>query len=82
MGTADRRRQREIARQLNPWTRRRVAAWSLFVLALVVAGQHVVAHLGWRPIPLGMGWQDLLLGYPMAGALAVAAAIVAEPRSR
>lgn len=82
MGTADQRRQREIARQLNPWSRRRVAAWSLFVLAVVVAGQHVLAHLGWRPIPLSMGWQDLLLGYPMAGALAVTAAIVAEPRPR
>ena len=52
------------------------------MIAVLVAGQHVLAHLGWRPIPLGMGWQDLLLGYPMAGALAVAAAIVAEPRSR
>ena len=81
MGAAERGRQRDIARQLNPWTRRRIAAWALFGLALLVAAQHVLAHLGWRPVPIGMGWQDLLIGYPTAGALAVIAAVVAGPRS-
>ena len=77
-----RRRQREVHRQLSPWSPRRVATWSLMGLALLVAGQHVLAHLGWRPLPLSMGWQDILVGYPMAGVLAVAALMLLDPRPR
>ena len=80
MDSVDRARQREIARQLSPWTKRRIAAWSLFGLALIVAVQHMLAHLGLRPIPLSMGWQDIFFGYPMAGALLVVGAIVLDPR--
>lgn len=73
--------QRDIARQLSGWTPRRVGAWTLFVLALLVASQHLLAHLGWRPIPVSMGWQDLLIGYPAAGVLGVLGAICLEARS-
>ena len=72
----------DLDRQLSPWTRRRVLSWTLFTLAIVVALQHLVAHAGWRPIPMGMGKQDLLLGYPMAILLAIVAAITAEARPR
>ena len=82
MGKAERRRQREIERQLSPWTRRRIVAWSLFGLALLVAGQHLVAHAGWRPLPISMGWQDLVVGYPMAGLLAIVGAIFLDPHPR
>jgi len=30
-------------------------------------------------VPLSMGWQDILLGYPMALALFVAGAMLADP---
>lgn len=67
---------REIARQLSGWTRRRIIGWALITVAAIVAVQHVLAHSGLRPIPLSMGWQDLLVGYPMAGLLLVIAVIV------
>lgn len=69
-------------RQLSNWTKRRVLSWSLFVLAGVTAVQHLVAHAGFRPLPLSMGWQDLLVGYPMAAVLAVAGAIALDPNPR
>lgn len=69
-------------RQLSNWTKRRVLSWTLFVLAISVAVQHLVAHAGFRPLPLSMGWQDLLLGYPMAAFLAVAGAIALDPNPR
>lgn len=73
--------QREINRQLRGWTPRRISAWVLFGLALLIVVQHLLAHAGWRPIPLSMGWQDLIVGYPMAAALALGGAFVVEPRS-
>lgn len=74
--------QKQIDRQLAGWSPRRALAWSLFVLAAAVAVQHVLAHSGWRPLPLTMGWQDLLVGYPMAAFLALAGlfALPASPR--
>ena len=81
--TADERRlaaQAEINRQLRRWPPRRIAAWALFVLAGVIAAQHVLAHLGFRPLPWSMAWQDLLVGYPTAVVVVIAGAIVLEPR--
>lgn len=74
--------QKQIDRQLSGWSARRIVAWSLFVLAAVIAVQHLLAHSGWRPLPLTMGWQDLLVGYPMAAFLALAGLFVlpASPR--
>lgn len=75
------RSQRDIDRQLNNWTWRRITSWSLFGLALLVLVQHLLAHVGWRPLPLSMGWQDLLVGYPTAGLLAIVGAFTLEARS-
>jgi hypothetical protein len=45
--------------------------WALVSLAVLVAVVHLLAHLRLRPLPLTMGWQDLLVGYPMAALLAI-----------
>jgi hypothetical protein len=68
--------KREAQRQLSAWTPRRFATWALFLLAAIVAVQHLVAHAGYRPLPISMGWQDILVGYPMAMALGIFGAIV------
>ena len=75
-----RRKSREINRQLHPWTKRRVAAWILFVIAFVVAVNHIFAHLGDRVVPMGMGTQDLVIGWPMAGLIALAGLMIIDPR--
>lgn len=72
----------EVEQQLSGWSKRRVLSWSLFSLGLVVAGQHLLAHAGWRPLPVSMGWQDLLVGYPTAGVLALVGLLVLDPRPR
>ncbi len=71
-----------VDKQLSNWSNRRVLSWSLFALAAIVAIQHVLAHGGFRPIPISMGWQDVLLGYPMAIVLAIAGAIALDPNPR
>lgn len=77
-----RARKSDVDTQLSNWSKRRVASWSLFGLAALVAVQHLVAHAGWRPIPIPMGWQDLLIGYPMAIVLAIAGGIMLDPNPR
>ena len=74
-----RRREREFRRQLHPWTRRRAISWALFVIALVVAVQHIFAHLGYRPVPMNMGLQDILIGWPMAGVIALVGLMTIDP---
>lgn len=49
--------------------RRRVAGWLLAGLGGVMALVHMVTHLGRITI---VGYQDLLLGYPMATVLILA----------
>lgn len=82
--TPEERRRREVQadinRQLRRWPPRRIAAWSLFTVAALIAAQHVFAHMGVQPLPLSMGWQDLLVGYPMAGLVLLLGAYVLEPR--
>jgi len=75
-----RRKSREISRQLNPWTKRRVAAWTLFVVASVIAVNHIFAHLGDQLVPMGMGTQDLLIGWPMAALIGLAGLMILDPR--
>ncbi len=75
-------RKNAVDKQLSNWSRRRVLSWSLFALAGLVAVQHLVAHAGFRPIPISMGWQDLLIGYPMAIVLAIAGGIALDPNPR
>lgn len=65
------RRRRHLS-----WRRRKIMAWSLFGLAILVAVTHILEHLGAFQV-MSPGLQDLFIGYPMAIALGVAAAIVA-----
>ena len=57
-------------------------SWTLFTLALVVAGQHLLAHAGLRHLPMSMDWQDIFLGYPAALALAIAGGVTMDPNPR
>ena len=77
-----RARRSDVDRQLSNWTKRRVLSWSLFGAAVLVVAQHLVAHAGWRPLPLSMGWQDVIVGYPSAIILAIAGALALDPNPR
>lgn len=77
-----RAKKSDIDSQLSNWTKRRILSWSLFGLAGLIAIQHLVAHGGFRPLPMSMGWQDLLLGYPMASVLAIMGGIALDPNPR
>lgn len=81
---SNRRRAKKSAvdQQLSNWSKRRVLSWSMFALAGIIAVQHLLAHGGFRPLPISMGWQDLLVGYPMAMVLAVAGGIALDPNPR
>lgn len=74
--------QAEINRQLRSWPPRRIASWALMIGGVVIAGQHLVAHAGFRPLPVSMGWQDIFFGYPMAGLVAVVGAVLIDARPR
>lgn len=56
------------------YMRWRALGWGLVALAIVVGASHWLAHLGVLYEDTGL-W-DLAIGYPMAGALGVAGAIV------
>lgn len=77
-----RARNSEIDQQLSNWSRRRILSWSLFGLAVFVAGQHLVAHAGFRPLPISMGWQDIVVGYPTAVVLLILGGIALDPNPR
>lgn len=81
-GSVARPTQADIDRQLRAWPPRRIASWALMLLGVVVAAQHLVAHAGFRPIPISMGAQDLLIGYPTAALLFIAGAVLVDPRPR
>lgn len=72
----DAARQRELERQFRNPQRRTWLAQGLVALALVVAIQHLLAHSGWRPIPISLAKQDLLIGYPTAGLIGLAALFI------
>jgi hypothetical protein len=55
---------------------RRIAGWSLAGVGLLVAGSHVITHLGYFQVLPRVELQDLLMGYPMAGVLFVAGIIL------
>ncbi len=73
---------RQLNQQLGAWTPRRALAWGLMALAFGIAAQHIVAHMGWRPLPFTMGWQDILVGYPTAGLLLVVGACLLPAHAR
>ena len=82
MSNRRRAKKSDIDKQLSNWTKRRVLSWSLFGLAGLVAVQHLLAHAGFRPIPVSMGWQDILIGYPTAIVLAIIGAIAIDPNPK
>lgn len=55
--------------------RRRALATVLFIVAGVLAVSHVFEHFGAFQV-MSPGLEDLLIGWPMAGALAVVAGIM------
>lgn len=68
--------QRDIDRQLRRWSPSRFVGACLLVVSAAVAVNHAIAHWGDRWLPMSMGWQDLLVGYPTAAVLALGAFIV------
>lgn len=66
----------DLNRQFKRAGRRMLAARVLAATSVIVAIQHLLAHAGWKPIPIGMGKQDLLIGYPVAGLIGLAAVFV------
>jgi hypothetical protein len=70
--------QREAdERKLTPaqYRRRRVLGWGLVGLGVVVFLQHLVSHAGFFTL-VSPGVDDIIAGYPLAGLLALAGAIV------
>jgi hypothetical protein len=59
--------------------RRRVFGWVLVAVGTAMAVVHMVTHLGRLKI---VGYQDLLLGYPMAAMLVVAGFMVVGMTAR
>ncbi|MGH2789244.1 MAG: hypothetical protein ACRDJV_15305 [Actinomycetota bacterium] len=68
--------QKSEAKKLTPgqYTRRRAIGWTLVALAVVVGVTHWLAHLG--ALYEDKAVWDLTIGYPTAGILGVAGAIV------
>jgi hypothetical protein len=77
-----RAKKNDVDKQLSNWTTRRILSWSLFGFAGLVAVQHLLAHGGFRPIPMSMGWQDILIGYPTAIGLTLIGALTVDPNPR
>jgi hypothetical protein len=69
--------RRAEKRKLTPaeYSRRRALGWGLVALAILVAGLHWTEHLGVVTVFPGIV-SELALGYPMAGVLGVAGAVV------
>lgn len=56
--------------------RKQIARWVLVGLGLLVGGSHVITHLGSFQVLPSTGWQDLVMGYPMAGILVLAGIVL------
>lgn len=52
---------------------RRVLGWTLIGLAMLVSVQHFILHMASVSV-ISPGWDDLLIGYPMAALLGIAGA--------
>lgn len=71
-------RQQEMAAALAEWAQRERhhrMAYAIWVFAFFLAVSHVFEHAGTINL-LSSGLEDLLLGWPMAGALAIVGGIV------
>ena len=57
------------------YRRRRFLGWALVSLGIAVVAQHLPSH--WGPFTvISRGWDELAVGYLMAGLLAIAGTIV------
>ncbi|PZS03621.1 MAG: hypothetical protein DLM56_08570 [Pseudonocardiales bacterium] len=65
----------ERRRRYQSWRRRRIATALLLGLAGIVAVSHLLEHLDVLRV-MSPGWQDLLIGYPTAGLIAIVALVV------
>ena len=68
---ADEFRRRMRRDTILTWTSR-----SLMLLGLIIVSQHLFAHAGYRPVPFGMGTQDLTIGYPTGGLVLIAGLVI------
>ncbi len=68
--------QEKAEKKMTPeqYTRRRIFGWALVALAVLVGVTHWLAHLG--ALYEDSGLYDLTIGYPTAGLLGIAGAIV------
>lgn len=55
--------------------RRHIAAFSMWALAVILAVSHIFEHTGTLRL-MSPGLEDILIGWPMAGVLAVSGAFV------
>lgn len=64
-------------RKLTPaqYERRQRQGWGLVALGVVVFSQHLVSHMGFF-IVISSGWDDLLIGYPVAALLGAGGAVL------
>lgn len=65
------RRRRLRTVMASPWVYR-----GLLLLSMAIVVQHLLAHAGWQPLSLTMGWQDVVVGYPTAVLVAFAGLFV------
>ena len=57
------------------YERRRRLGWDLAALGVVVFAQHLISHMGALTV-VSSGWDDFLIGYPVAGLLAVGGGVL------
>ena len=57
------------------YRRRRIVGWSLVGLGVAIGIQHLISHMGSFQV-ISAGWDDLLVGYPIAAALGIAGSVV------
>jgi hypothetical protein len=64
-------------RKLTPaqYERRQRLGWWLVALGVVVFSQHLISHMGFFTV-VSSGWDDLLIGYPVAGLLATGGGVL------
>ncbi len=72
---AQREAERKKAVSPGAYARRRFLGWTLVTLGVLVGLQHLIHHMGVFTL-ISPGWDDIVAGYPLAGALGVAGAIV------
>ena len=72
---ATQRRAEAKKTTLAEYRHRRFLGWALVSLGIAVGVQHLLSHWGLFTV-ISRGWDDLAVGYPMAGLLAIAGTVV------